>query len=85
MRENYFKKEEISTLQIPTRKYRKPQMRENTKETDTNWCEDKFKKEMVLNYTERGKQQEQQKTIYTVFIIYYFTPILYNMFISFIT
>ena len=61
MRENYFKKEEIFTLQIPTRKYRKPQMRENTKETETNWCEDKFKKEMVLNYTERGKQQEQQK------------------------
>ena len=58
MRENYFKKEEIFTLQIPTRKYRKPQMRENSKETDTNWCEDKFKKEMVLNYTERGKQQE---------------------------
>ena len=56
MRENYFKKIEIFTLQIPTRKDRKPQMRENTKETDTNWCEDKFKKEMVLNYTERGKQ-----------------------------
>ena len=62
MRENYFKKEEIFTLQIPTRKYRKPKMRENTKEIDINWCEEyKFKKEIVLNYTERGKQQEQQK------------------------
>ena len=26
MRENYFKKEEIFTLQIPTRKYRKPKI-----------------------------------------------------------
>ena len=34
-------------------------MRENAKEIDINWCEEyKFKKEIVLNYTERGKQQE---------------------------
>ena len=88
MRENYFKKIEIFTLQIPKRKDRKPQMRENTKETD--WCEDKFKKEMVLNYTERGKQQEQQKLfilylvystllllIYTLLIHYYYNLFYY--------
>merc|ERR1712177_200421 len=59
------------------RKDRKPQMRENTKETD--WCEDKFKKEMVLNYTERGKQQEQQKLfiMYLVYSTFYFLCILY--------
>ena len=79
MRENYFKKIEIFTLQIPTRKDRKPQMRENTKETDTNWCEDKFKKEMVLNYTERGKQQEQQK----LFILYLLYSTLLQYFITF--
>ena len=72
MRENYFRKIEIFKSQIPTRKDRKPQMRENTKETDTNWCEDKFKKEMVLNYTKRGKQQEQQK----LFILYSLSIIL---------
>ena len=55
----YLRKDETLTLQIPTRKYRKPKMRENTKEIDINWCEEyKFKKEIVLNYTERGKQQE---------------------------
>merc|ERR1711873_194395 len=62
------------------RKDRKPQMRENTKETD--WCEDKFKKEMVLNYTERGKQQEQQKLfilhlLYSTLLQYFITFYLY--------
>ena len=37
MRENYFKKDEIFTLEIPTRKYKKPKMRENAKEIDINW------------------------------------------------
>ena len=54
---NYFRKDEIFTLEIPTRKYRKPKMRETAKEIDINWCEEyKFKKVIVLNYTERGKQ-----------------------------
>ena len=59
LRENYFKKDEIFTLEIPTRKYRKLKLRENVKERNTNWCEEnKLKKLIVLNYTERGKQQE---------------------------
>ena len=41
----YLRKDGILTLEIP--KYRRLKMRE-----------DKFKKEMVLNYTERGKQQD---------------------------
>ena len=32
-------------------------MRETAKEIDINWCEEyKFKKVILLNYTERGKQ-----------------------------
>ena len=32
----------------------------NTKQRNTNWCEEnKLKKLIVLNYTERGKQQER--------------------------
>merc|ERR1711895_65576 len=68
MRENYFRKIEIFKSQIPTRKDRKPRMRENNNETD--WCENKFKKEMVLNYTERGKQQEQEK-LFILYLLYY--------------
>ena len=59
LRENYFKKDEIFTLEIPTRKYIKLELRENVKERNTNWCEEnKLMKLIVLNYTERGKQQE---------------------------
>merc|ERR1712082_482236 len=77
MRENFFTKIEIFISQIPTRKDRQLQMRENNKETD--WCENKLKKEMVLNYTERGKQQEQQK----LFILYLLYSTLLQFFITF--
>ena len=56
---NYFKKDEIFTLEVPVRKHRKPKMRETAKEIDINWCEEyKFKKVIVLNYTERGKKNQ---------------------------
>ena len=50
----YFREDEIFTLEVPVRK---PKMRETAREIDINWCEEyKFKKVIVLNYTERGKQ-----------------------------
>ena len=58
----YFREDEIFKFEIPLMK----QIRETTKERTRDWSEEyKFKKAILLNYTERGKQSTTTTTTTT--------------------
>ena len=59
-------------------------MKETAREIDINWCEEyKFKKVIVLNYTERGKQSTTTtKTTNTNTLLTYTTTFNYLLFIT---
>ena len=67
VKNNYFREDEIFTLEVPVRKHRKSNnLKAETykefenKERTIDWYEEyKLNKIILLNYTERGKQLQQ--------------------------
>ena len=63
----YFREDEIFKFEIPLMK----QIRETTKERTRDWSEEyKFKKAILLNYTERGKQSTTTTTHINTLLTY---------------